>query len=369
MYIFNGISSWLDYKLRNVLAENNVDHVLESSEICARKLETVPCDDNTVLLKLDVAKFFICGLKEQLIMDALHFVQDRKLRELMREVLDFVLENQWVRSDVMKNKSFKSILGTGMGIKHSGTLATVCFWSRCEKEFACDRSLWEYYGIRDYMRYHDDILIPIQNCSLKIQEFVEKITKMADYYVLEVEEIGRCVRYLDLSVKVMGSRILCAPTFKETSLLVPLSYSSMHPRQIHDFWPIACIKRMYSKSSVFQDAESAKETFIQRFVDFGAPEHLIRRMRMTTNAYMKKNDKDNKEGDTIWLPLPYHWAWEKRIKSEVDNFCKSDSRMSLLNLSFSNSLRSVAKPQVRICWKNSTPNLMKRTSSAASIRN
>jgi hypothetical protein len=82
-----------------------------------------------------------------------------KLRAAFTDVATFVLDSQFVAimdPDGHIGHTYKVVSGTGMGLRSSGHLSNVAFWSMVEKNFCADKEVQKNYGILAYYRYMDD---------------------------------------------------------------------------------------------------------------------------------------------------------------------------------------------------------------------
>lgn len=65
------------------------------------------------------------------------------------------------------------------------------------------------------------------------------------------------------------------PYFKNTSLSIPLSFSSAHPVLVHCTWPEAEIRRLARRSSDTEAFIEARHTFVQRLEKYSAPRWFL----------------------------------------------------------------------------------------------
>jgi hypothetical protein len=98
------------------------------------------------------------------------------------------------------------------------------------------------------------------------------------------------------------------PTFKSTSLGVPLRIYSCHSERIHLAWMQAELRRSWSLSSEHQYFFTAKDTFIQRLHKFCIPNKIIDRLRLydPRPARSVKAPREVAPNKGTWLVLPYH---------------------------------------------------------------
>lgn len=109
--------------------------------------------------------------------------------------IGFLLDNQYVRNP-HTNATFKVVLGTGMGLPHSGELSDCAISTTMEGQFVTESNLRQY-RIRRYWRYRDDILILCNSndsCTAQPSDFVSELRRRT-FYRLKVEQVASSIHF------------------------------------------------------------------------------------------------------------------------------------------------------------------------------
>ena len=106
--------------------------------------------------KLDIKDFYLSGTVEQLVKDATFGLHDDR-KKLAVLVLEFILSEQYVQSKWFPNRVWKSTVGSGMGLVHSGEVAELAFFSICERGLVDTEASRQLHGLEAYWRFRDDI--------------------------------------------------------------------------------------------------------------------------------------------------------------------------------------------------------------------
>ena len=259
----------------------------------------------------------------------------------------YLLDHQFVTSKFFNDRLWKVIEGSGQGLRHSGATADAAFYTLVERSWAARSEIQQAYNIKGYWRYRDDILIIGDRTTReKTRQFYFKMKEFGKYFALTCESCSsHSVDYLDITIEkcLATSTYTTKPYFKPSSLGIPLSTSSAHNPMVHH-WPLARIKNFGRYSSSPKDAAIAKDIFIQRFIDHGAPTHFIAALQATCpepklsiggisklKAQQKFHQQQNKHWKPSlewWLPLSYHPLWGKaKIQRRLQQFLsQSQSR-------------------------------------------
>ena len=129
-----------------------------------------------MLIKADVAQFFMSGTHVNLYADVKHFVGDR-LRESLEEANYFILDNQYVNLSLDQVVAKKVIIGAGMGMNCAGKIADLAFFLERERPFLLDRM-----GEPSLMR---------RDCMASRRTSASKMTFSL---LLEGRRVGRCLQ-------------------------------------------------------------------------------------------------------------------------------------------------------------------------------
>eukprot|EP00973_Karenia_brevis_P079068 10971680-Karenia_brevis.AAC.1 len=123
------------------------------------------------------------GGPTELIRDACGiFTDDKRKKELIQDILFWLLDNQYLEVDCSKSK-YKVKIGTGMGLKHSGEVADAALYVKAERDLLQDHQLIFYH------RFKDDFLL----CGNQREYFVRwcrLLKKYAGYFKITFEKVG-----------------------------------------------------------------------------------------------------------------------------------------------------------------------------------
>ena len=170
------------------------------------------------------------------------------------------------------------------------------------------------------------------------REFIWEMQRRAGYFTIELDTINSTqIRYLELLVTkdVLSQRFLVTPTWKPTSLGIPLCTTSTHPFSTHRSWPISMIKRLGPISSTRDGALGAKRVLVDRFRAFFAPSALVDMLESTTPSSKQKSSFVSipREGHVKWFLWGYHPATCGIVAHALRSFLKS-ARGKLIDLAF-----------------------------------
>lgn len=350
-----GLSAWVDKVLAGTLYGRH-NHLLTSTGEFVEKIAKVKAKEEHIMYRIDVDHFFMSGAAQDLSSDASAVLPPGPFRDRFVEVVRFLLDNQYVESKRLPDATFKVECGTGMGLRHSGAIADAALHELAERHFAADAAVHEHYGIDAFFRFRDDVFI--LGCDEgKATEFIHQYSTRAQYFKTSLEDKSyECVRFLEVAVSknLATKRYDVTPTFKKTSLGRPLGADSAHPPATRQ-WPVARIDAYDKISSNPQLAMTAKELFINRFLNFYAPSYLVDRMRNATVTQGPRNQRQhttNRNGNVIWLVLSYHPAWDGAgLKRALRDFQQDAANREILKRAFGTD----DVPVVCVAWKNKLP--------------
>jgi hypothetical protein len=306
------------------------------------------------MVRADVCDFYMSGDTQQIADDASAVFEDPFEKNLVRDVLVFLLDSQFIVSDLLKGRVWKTLKGAGMGLIMSGPVADCALFTRCERCWAADPMAMLQHKIQAFFRFRDDIWILGCDKDL-IKKYYWKMAELAGYYKLECVQFSRsAVAMLQIDVCIENGRFFTVPRFKLTSLGAPLEYSSAHPPGVCLAWPEAVI-REYSSITIRQkEADAAKDVFIRRMVEYFTPKWFTDHLE-TIPAWKKRKkggDERGSTGSTLWLVLPWHPVWRfSKFSAVVKKFVtKPDSIIMLHGI--------ISEPDVRIAWSNGLPSAL-----------
>ena len=368
-YCFEGLSAWAEHELK--LQLKPYKHILRNSAEFVRSVAGSGIPDGALLMRVDIEDFFMSGTVEDLVSTTTPLIPYGK-REVFRRALAFLLNHQYVVSDIIPEHTYKVVRGTGMGLRHSGAVADASFFTLVEHDFATDDMedrLHISYGISHYYRFKDDIFFVAEHRDSGM-EFFQLLQRRGRHFKLKLEDVSaELVQMLNTSVYVKNNSIHVMPHFKATSLMRPLEASSAHSKGVHA-WPLARLRALTFISSSTEDATRAHDTYIQRFAQFLTPPAILetmtrraaefRQLRWNTRdaqflergSDITKNTKTNREKiRKHWIPLSYHPAWSTARLNRLLAELRSDPGLNaLLQRAFDNEEDPLGS--LTISWKN-----------------
>ena len=285
-----------------------------------------------------------------------------KERGLLGAALWFLLGNQYITSAQIPGKVFEVRRGTGMGLKHSGSIADAAFYSRVERTFALSPVMQAHYLIDLYLRFKDDILVLCRSRAAA-EAFLRGLRERAGYFALTMESLSaQEADFLEVRISKMpcataasGLTWSVKPVFKKTSLGQPLATDSAHPPGCI-LWPLQRVKALTRLCSTDRLKEEALEALIRRFQHHFAPPCLIRAMRdvFAGRIDLAKRGARRQEQDsgTWWLVLPWYPQWDAGgVARTIADFTRDPVWNRVLAKIFGREMA----PAIRISWRNGLP--------------
>jgi hypothetical protein len=228
----------------------NVSHLCLGSDNVTEKLKCMCVTQSTVLLKFDVVDFYLSGEHDLIVREALRFVGDGPAGSFLAVALPIILANQFVQptfdEELSSSTCFKVTKGSGMGLKHSGSLADAVL-----AKFVEESLLVSCPGIQGFLRFRDDVFAAIENPAAA-RIFIDKFRSLsAEFCEIKLEHTSLVsVKFLDMEIyKGPNGSLLHRPYIKPTARHIPLSSDSVHPLSVHRSWPVAEVRRMRRRAS------------------------------------------------------------------------------------------------------------------------
>ena len=243
-------------------------------------------------------------------------------RDCLRRVLEFLLDNQYVKSRSWPDRLWKVEEGSGMGLAHSGDRCDAALDSLAES-WSTDPFVLREHRVRLYVRFRDDIFFIGSDRRLSAS-YVQELTRRAKFFrILAESPSTEEVQFLEVKVWKSGSRYHTRPCPKPTSLGIPLDVTSAHPPQVHLSWPVGTISRVQGLSTHREHAESAKATLVNRFRVHDAPSFLIDFLNSAPAWKSNFGPTPCCKSRVLWLPLGFHPTWHRTLIKAVDDLSKS----------------------------------------------
>ena len=350
-YPLAGIAQWVVKKRGRKLGECN--HLLKNSKQFVESLKGLRVHRSNYWIKFDIQDYYMSGNKDDLITDALAtFEGDEK--QLMKEALYLLLEEQWIMSNMFPDRIWKVCKGSGMGLLHSGDLADLAYYNRAERDWASCPAIMETYGIVKIWRFRDDILV-LASERLKTHTYGRGMINKAGYFITKCEKVSHeKIEYLDCEVWIENGTIQSRPFIKPTNLGVPLQDTSCHPAHIHKSWPVSMVRRLGDLSTSHSYAEKAKDILIERFVKHLASPNLIDRLRATSTRQTRPSSRaQHHSGNRMWVTFPFHPVWSAHVTKAVGKFLNDESWSAILSQGFEGHQEVIDRIKcMRIAWYN-----------------
>ena len=357
-YALKGLSSWIVKLLRVEIAK--YPHLLRDTNDLVKQLANFRVENWHYFIKMDIEEFFNSGLPNDLVEDTAMLI-DGEHRRLYKEVLEFVLDNQFVMSKYICNRVFKVCEGSGMGLLHSGDVADAALLKMAEARYAVMPSVMNCMGICKYFRFKDDILVIADDRKRQcVVRFLKEFKKRTKYFKMKVETITHDeVQFLEVVIFKDGQRLGIKPYFKPTAVGIPLSAASAHPVHVHWSWPFALMRRYLMLTSNKRQKKEAAKFIIKRFRMHHSSKVMIKSLkeyavRCIGNEFPLAKKPQQEKHEVLWITVGFHPAWYTDIKRTVSAYMRSDwSR--LLNEAFYDQGLGQSSKTIRIAWKNVLP--------------
>lgn len=367
-YSFEGLSAWTEHELKSQLKPYK--HILRNSAEFVRKIEGAKIPEGALLMRVDIEDFFMSGTVHDLVSTTVPMIPHSR-RDTFRRALTFLLSHQYVVSDLIPERTYKVVKGTGMGLRHSGAVADASFFTLVEHDFVTedmDDRLNLSYGISHYFRFKDDIFF-VAAQRTRGMEFFQLLQRRGRHFRLKLEDVSsELVQMLDTAVYIENNSLQVMPHFKKTSLMRPLETSSAHSKGVHA-WPLARLRALTEISTGPHGAKLAHDTYIRRFAEFLAPPEILQAMTRRAEEFRRSKwgsrNPQHQDGDENiamratpqrekirknWIPLSYHPAWSTAKLNRLLTELRSEPALNaLLNNTF-DAENPLGIPTVS--WKN-----------------
>ena len=118
-----GLSAWLTRELQTRL--DQFDHILRDSREVVRRIRELPSleGDDVYMVRIDIKEFYMSGTAETLSELSSKIVEKGPRRALLKDAIQWLLQNQYIVCDRVPDLLFRVVVGSGMGQTHSGPVA------------------------------------------------------------------------------------------------------------------------------------------------------------------------------------------------------------------------------------------------------
>ncbi|CAK0879642.1 unnamed protein product [Prorocentrum cordatum] len=346
-YSFAGLSKWVSGVLRRHLSD--LPWLVRDAVDAARHLRGRHAAPGTRLAKIDIKDYFMSGSMDELIQDATSHMTGAQ-KALVQRALQLLLAHQYVSSPHWPNHRHQVVVGSGMGLIHSGEVADVALANRLES-WACSQYVRMHFQVSVYMRFKDDILIAYRDFA-KFSAFLRIMQHRSRYFRLVLDE-GHVKEshWLQLSVCIAGGAFSVKPAFKITTLTIPLASTSAHPWSVHRSWPRAMLQTMLAFCSHTSQEKDVKLEFRNRLTNACFNSSLLE------GIFPRSPPRPRETCTPVWLILPFHPHWCKLIAKAVSVFNSNPFFQRMLGES------GLQVSPVRVAWRSYLPSLRGRMAS------
>lgn len=341
-HAFTGIMCWISLILSDVL--KRWKHLVHSSDDFIERITQVPCDDNDVFMHIDLKDFFMTGSTTFLV-HHVSLLVPFKFRATFRVALQFILENQFVTSNLFQGEYWRVQSGSGMGLKSSSHISNAAFLHAIE---LCGLSLLSQasgarFGIKSYTRYFDNILFVLKPDFERIRSLKRHLEDNIVPYKGKLEEASHIgITFLDVNiVKDESWRrtgvISFFPYLKPTCLRQALSLRSMHNPSTHGAWMKAFLQRIRKHSSCLTWYRTTKNHVLFRLRKAGIDQAIVTSIDKSSTFTFPVDlpsclcpVRCTRPTSSLWLRLPFHPIWFSHINRSLGQFCNDPEHRQLL---------------------------------------
>jgi hypothetical protein len=344
---FVGIMSWVAMILHESLSKYS--HLAKSSKDVVQRMSALHLAENDVFLHMDLKDFFMTGSPSWLVRHC-SLIIPMKFREVFREALQLILDNQFITAHFFPMKLWKVIVGSGMGLRCSSDVADAAFLHAVE---LCGLALLsgatrERFGIISYTRFRDNLLFVCKPDFQKIRSLKLHIEGSILPYIGTLEEASHIgISFLDVTfVKDdnwrMSGVISFNPCLKSTSLLQVLSLRSSHHPTTHCAWMKAYMLRLRRNSSCLTWYRTIKWQCLYRLRKAGIDQALVseveRASRFTfpvptlssRHRIQRCHSSVDEQNCSFWVKLPFHPVWASCVNSSLARLSKIPGIIEIL---------------------------------------
>lgn len=334
------------------------EHLLKDSLSLVPKLRELKASGSRITFaQFDVEEFFMSGAPHVLASLNSQLFPPGKLREAVFRGVYFLLDNQFCVHHLYPERIFKVVVGSGMGLPHSGAVADAALYMLIEQDI---QSMLKNHGLLTYHRLKDDILVSFSRDTEKvdISKFGRELISGAAPFKIKCESVGRQVEFLELDIRAKGVSLNFRPRIKVTALNVPrLQESSAHPGHVHSSWPVCLLSRRMELCSCLDLAKITKETFLHGFARSHPHPRILDRLRKVEPKLYVPRESSGKESCDLRLQapilvLPYHPNLSGPLEADFRNLHKNSEVRMLWDCM---GVRWNRAPQIG--WQNGCRNL------------
>ena len=353
---FLGLMSWVSLVVSDALGRYS--HLLSSSDDFLTKISQVEVDADDVFFHADLRDFFMTGTCEFLVREV-SLIIPFKFRAVFRDVLRFLLDNQFVGSRQFAKQLWRVVLGSGMGLRSSSDVSNAAFLHKVELTGLAllSSATRQRFAIKAYYRYFDNLFFICAPDFDRIRSLKRCLaSSIAPYEGLLEEASAVGITFLDVNiikddVWCRTRRVSFCPYMKPTCLSSVLSVNSAHCNSTHVAWMKAFLKRLRDHSSSLCWYRTMREHMLTRLLKGGIPSVVVDDLRRSSNYTFKVDVplsflpviSRRKPQQSFWIKLPYHAAWRKHVDKALRQFSSDPGNLcSIVQVlgSCTNSIRA-----------------------------
>ncbi len=349
------LSEWLNITLNTELSKQ--EHLLMSTEQFTDKVtKNIIPQENDVMVRIDLKDFFMSGNPISLSNACAKVIRNNPAKQKMvRKVAKFLMEHQWVESDLVPGRLFKVRRGSGMGLRHSSSVCDAALLALSEIPFALVDAAKKKFGIKSYYRFRDDIWILTNKPDLFDNWFHIFRRRCSDIFICQLEEISpKEVTMLAVKISIVKNKFSIAPRDRQHDGPF-LSKNSAHPPHVHKAWPFGVLRGIISMCTPDRRQDAVAE-YLARFKRHHAPLHLIKALRESSENLLRGAPPPGRvrisSGNVRWLVLPWHPAYSRsRLSQELRELVARPD----MALAFSDAFGQHDTPSISVSWTNALP--------------
>ena len=177
-YSLELLSQWAARELRVWLHTRS--HLLKDTSQFVKLMNTKCAKLDETLYRLDAKEFFLSGRHPELVDAGIACLPEGQRCDCLCRVLEFLLDNQYVKSRALPGRLWKVEEGSGMGLAHSGDLCDAALDSLAET-WSTDPVVLREHGIRLHVRFRDDIFFIGSDRRLSVR-YVQQLRRRAKFF-------------------------------------------------------------------------------------------------------------------------------------------------------------------------------------------
>ena len=287
-------------------------HVVGSPHRFVQQVRDTKLENDDAMIRMDIKDFYMIRSPEFLAKASTAHISERAERELLHDCILFLLSWQYIRLRHDSPELWRVTQGSGMGLVHSGAVANAAFLNFIEKPTIMDPDLALAFGLKRWIRYHDDIFVIRCNAQL-FSSFLATVRQRAAGYIFKVEEVSNStVNMIGVECSVDRGRITTMAAHKSSGPV--LSASSAHPAGVHRSWPAAYLRSVRSLCSTRETEQRAQAHLVNRFKS----SHMF----LDVHATPAKPKPRDATARCSWLVLTFHPCFANRSIQHAIRTCE-----------------------------------------------